>query len=141
MMTTMSSFNEKLEAMEQRITGLTSHVETPTNIKQGNRKSCSKEKVCRIEISDDEEKTSLFSPTRNIVHSQNGTAFAKVFADTAIAMKSVPTPARHKKQHADLDLVVTPLFSEPVKPQTTVVKNMLPKVTSTVSKPPESSVT
>ena len=59
MMTTMSSFSEKLEAMEEHLTGLTSHVETPSNIKQGTRKSCSKEILRRIEISDDEDKTSI----------------------------------------------------------------------------------
>ena len=97
MMTTTSSFSEKLEAMEQWITGLTSRMETPTNIKQGTRKSRSKENVRRTEISDDEDKLSLFSPSRNIIHNQDGTAFAKVFTDTAVAVKSVPTPARHKK--------------------------------------------
>ena len=45
MMTTMTLFGEKLEAMEDRLTGLTSRVETASNIKQGTRKSCSKEKL------------------------------------------------------------------------------------------------
>ena len=140
-MSTMSSFSEKLEAMEQQITGLTSRVETPTTVKQGARKSRSKEKAKRIEISDDEDRSSLFSPNRNIINSQDGTAFAKVFADTAVAVKTVPTPARFKKQRADFDLGVTPLFSEPAPVQPPVSKNVLPRVTSTVSKPPENSVT
>ena len=72
--------------MEQQITGFETRVETPTTVKQGTRKSCSKEKVKRIEISDNEDK-SLFSPNRNIIHSQDGTAIAKVFADTIEAVK------------------------------------------------------
>ena len=116
-------------------------METPTTVKQGARKSRSKEKVKRIEISDDEDKSSLFSPNRNIIHSQDGTAFAKVFADTAVAVKTVPMPARFKKQRADFDLGVTPLFSEPAAVQPAVSRNVLPRVTSIVSKPPENSVT
>ena len=137
MITTMTSFSEKLEAMEERIMGLTSRAETPSDIKQGTRKSRSKEKIHRIEISDDEEKTSLFSPKSNVVHGQDGTAFAHVFPDTAVAAKPVCTPARPKKHRGEFDLGVTPLFAEPAKTQPKVVKNILPKVTATVSKPPE----
>ena len=137
----MSSFSKKLEVMEQRITGLTSRVETPTTMKQGARKSRSKEEVKRIEISNDEDKSSLFSPNRNIIHSQDGTVYAKVVTDTAVAVKPVPTPARYKKQRADFDLGVTPLFSELAAVQPAVSRNVLPRVTSTVSKPPENSVT
>ena len=116
-------------------------METPTTVKQGARISRSKEKVKRIEISDNEDKSSLFSPNRNIIHSQDGMAFAKVFADTAVAVKTVPMPARFKKQRADFDLGVTPLFSEPAAVQPAVSRNVLPRVTSIVSKPPENSVT
>ena len=33
MMTMMSSFSEKLEAVEEHLTGLTSHVDTPSTTK------------------------------------------------------------------------------------------------------------
>ena len=74
----------------------------------------------------------MFSPNTNIIHSQDGTAIAKVFADTIVAVKPVPTPARYKKQRADFDLGVTPLFSEPAAVQPAVNRNVLPRVSSTV---------
>ena len=83
----------------------------------------------------------MFSPNTNIIHSQDGTAIAKVFADTIVAVKPVPTPARYKKQCADFDLGVTSLFSVPAAVQPAVNRNVLPRVSSTVSKPPENSVT
>ena len=64
---------------------------------------------------------------------------AKVFPDTAVAVKPASTPARHKKQQADFDLGVTPLFAEPISLQRKAVKNILPKVTATVGKAPENT--
>ena len=141
-MSTMNSFSEKLSAMEERLSNIATPVDGTRLEKCTTRKSRSREKIKRIEISDDDEKPTVLSPSQNIVHGQDGTAFLKVFPDTAVAVKSLSTPARHKKQHGDCDLGVTPLFMEPPSVQgKPVVKNPLPRVTSTILKPQDNVTT
>ena len=136
MLSTMNSFSEKLMAMEQRISGLAAPGESSRSGTSVIRKSRSREKIRRIEISDDEDKPSFLSPEREVVQAKDGTTFAKVFADTAVAIKPAATPARQKKQVKDNELGVAPLFKEPPQVHTkTVTKNPLPRVTATVSKP------
>ena len=54
-MTTMTTFTDKLNSMEERLSGLTSRLDTPVAAnKSVSRKSRSREKVKRIEISDDD---------------------------------------------------------------------------------------
>ena len=80
-------------------------------MKVSTRKSCSQEKIKRE--NNDDEKTTLVSPGHSIIHGQDGTAFSKVFSDTAVAVKPACTPAHHKKPRSDTNLRVTPLFMEP----------------------------
>ena len=56
-MSTMTTFTDKLNSMEERLSGLTSRLDTLVTVnKSASRKSRSREKVKRIEISDDDEK-------------------------------------------------------------------------------------
>ena len=140
MLSTMNSFSEKLMAMEQKISGLPTPGEISRSGTSVTRKSRSREKIRRIEISDDEDKPSFISPEREVVQAKDGTTFAKVFADTAVAVRPAATPARQMKQVKDSELGVTSLFKEPPQLQTKhVTKNPLPRVTATVSKPTDSN--
>ena len=136
MLSTMNSFSEKLMAMEQKISGFAGPGESSRSGTSVIRKSRSREKIRRIEISDDEDELSFISPEREVVQAKDGTTFAKVFADTAVAVKPAATPARQKKHVKDNELGVASLFKEPPQVHTkTVTKNTLPRVTATVSRP------
>ena len=78
-MSTMSSFSEKLSAMEERLSNIVNPTEGTGSVKTTARKSRSREKIKRIEISVDNDKPTLLSPSQNIIHGQDGTAFFKVF--------------------------------------------------------------
>ena len=123
---TMTNFTEKLNSMEERLSGLSSRLDTPaTSQKTVSRKSRSQEKVKRIEISDDYEKTSATTGLTTV--SEDGTIYSQTFP--AVAIK--PTPARPKKLKADPELGVAPLLkTEQVN--LPGIKS-LPRVTSTVS--------
>ena len=71
----MSTFMEKLNAMEARLMGLSSHVES--TLMQGEpRKSHCRDKVKRIEISDEDDDMSSQSVTsRPTVTLGDGTAY------------------------------------------------------------------
>ena len=125
---TMTNFTEKLNSMEERLSGLSSRLDTPaTSQKTVSRKSHSQEKVKRIEISDDDEKTSATTGLTTVY--EDGTIYSQTFPDVAVAIK--PTPARPKKLKADPELGVAPLLkTEQVN--LPGIKS-LPRVTSTVS--------
>ena len=85
----------------------------------------------------DESETTLFSPPLPGTNGNENTTYTQTFSDTAVIVKQ--TPARAKKQKADMDLGVAPLQSGTPhlgRDQTTVTRVSLPRVTSTVSKPP-----
>ena len=127
-MSTMTNFTEKLNSMEERLSGLTSHLDTPaTSHKTVSRKSRSREKVKRIEISDDNEKTPVTTGLATV--SEDGTIYSQTFPDVAVAIK--PTPARPKKLKADPELCVAPLMKMD-QVNLPGIKS-LPRVTSTVS--------
>ena len=108
-MSTMSTFTAKLNAMEARLTGLSSRVEdTPLQSKK--RKSRSRDKTKCIEISDEEEDVNLQTVTSHpIVTLEDGTRYTQVFPDTAVMSKITATPARAKKSKQDIYLGVAPL--------------------------------
>ena len=138
-MSTMSTFTGKLNAMEARLMGLSSRIEsTPMQVET--RKSRSHDKVKRIEISDeDEEVASQTATSRPTVTLKDGTAYTQVFAGTAVITKASATPAGVKKSKQDIDLGVAPL-------QVPVAKNLdkvfdhsvkgIPCTTATLSRSP-----
>ena len=110
-MSTMSTFTEKLNAMEARLTGLSSCVES-TPMQGETWKSRSRDKVKRIEISDEDNEMSLQTVTsRPTVTLEDGTAYIQVFADTAVMTRASATPVRAKKSKQDTDLCVGPTSS------------------------------
>ena len=120
--------------MEERLSGLTSRLDTPaTAHKSASRKSRSREKVKRIEISDDDEKTPVTTELATV--SEDGTIYSQTFPDVAVAIK--PTPARPKKLKADPDLGVAPLLKADQVNLPGI--KYLPRVTSTVSRPQPSA--
>ena len=126
-MNTMNNVTEKLTAMDDRITGLASRIDTPA--KTVSKKSCSREQSKRRGVTDTEE--ALFaSPTGVSVIQEGGTSYSQVFPDTAVALKPVTTPARPKKQKHTLDLGLTPLNYQPT---------VSTQVTSTISAPTQGS--
>ena len=138
-MSTMSTFTEKLNAMEARLTGLSSRGES-TPMQGETRKSRSRDKVKRIEISDEDDDMSSQTVTSCLtVTLGDGTAYTQVFADIAVMTRINATPARAKKSKQDTDLGVVPL-------QVPVAKNLdrvfdhsvkgLPCTTATISRPP-----
>ena len=144
---TMSSFTDKLSAMEAQISGLTSRMNTESSVTP-TRKSRSREKTKRPDTLDtSEERGGLFSsgmksdlPT---VHSDRTSLFTQTFPDTAVTFKSNPTPARAKKPKPDLDLGVKPLESTVQKSlcyKPTHDNSTLPRVTSTITRPVSTSV-
>ena len=135
-MSTMTNFTEKLNSMEERLSGLTSRLDTPaTAHKSASRKSRSCEKVKRIEISDDDDKTPVTTGLATV--SEDRTIYSQTFPDVAVAIK--PTPARPKKLKVDTDLGAAPLLKAD-QVNLPGIKS-LPRVTSTVSRPqPSASV-
>ena len=90
-MTMMTTFTDKLNSMEERLSGLMSRLDTPVAVnKSVSRKSRSREKVKRIEISDDDEKIPVTAGLNTVV--DDGTLYSQTFPDVAVAIK--PTPAR-----------------------------------------------
>ena len=135
-MSTMTTFTNKLNSMEERLSGLTSRLDTPVAAnKSASRKSRSREKVKRIEISDDDEKIPVTAGLATV--SDDGTIYSQTFPDVAVAIK--PTPARSKKLKADPDLGVAPLLK--MDQMNLPGIKSLPRVTATVSRPqPSASV-
>ena len=98
MLSSMSSFSEKLAAMEERISSL---ADKPQESVQESHpcKSCSREKSKKREPSEDR----LDTVASNLVQTDTGVTYAKVFPDTAVVLKHAATPARNKKMKNDLD--------------------------------------
>ena len=78
----MSSFMDKLNEMELRISGLSSRVEA-TLLASASRKSRSHDKVKRVKLPD-EEVTGKLSTSRPVVMLDNGTVYNHVLSDTAV---------------------------------------------------------
>ena len=107
MMSTMSSFIDKLSAMENRISGIASRLDEPNLVQRSTgRKSHSHSKRRQPEEDDGHTFT---SPARDLVQTQDGSIFQKTFADTAVMLKIPDTPAKSKKLKNENDLGVTPL--------------------------------
>ena len=105
-MNTMNNVTEKLTAMDDRITGLASRIDT-TPAKTISRKSRSREQSKRRGVTDTEE--ALFASSTGVsVIQEGGTSYSQVFPDTAVALKPITTPARPKKQKHTFDLGLTP---------------------------------
>ena len=110
MMSTMSSFTDKLSAMENRISGLASQFDDPNLTQRSTgRKSRSHSKRRKT---DEDDINTLTSPVRDLVQAQDGSLFQKTFPDTAVMIKIPDTPAKLKKQKSDNDLGVTPLIHD-----------------------------
>ena len=141
---TMSGFTEKLSAMEERISGLTSGMNPAGNesytgplsdtTKNGNttgkRQSRSREKNKRGELfATSEGETTLFTSPLPVNRTLENSTYAQTFPDTAVLVRQ--TPARAKKHKGDTDLGVTPLANiTPTGGETPYApKNILPKVT------------
>ena len=121
---TMTNVTEKLSAMDDRITGLASRIDA-TPAKAATRKSRPREQSKRRGVTEVEE--ALFaSPTGAPLIQEGGTSYAHVFPDTAVAVKTISTPARPKKQKHALDLGLTPLNYQPA---------VTTQVTSTITAP------
>ena len=134
MMSTMTNFTDKLNTMDERISGLTSRLDNPSvSQKPVSRKSRSCEKIKRIKISDDDEKAPCTSSLTTVA--EDGTIYSTMIPDVAVTLK--PTPARPKKLKADPELGVAPL-AKPTSSQVTGIKS-LPRVTSTISRPQATS--
>ena len=138
-MSTMSTFTAKLNAMEARLTGLSSRVEG-TPVQSEKRKSRSRDRVKHIEISDEEEdlnsQTATFHP---IVTLEDGSTYTQVFPDTAVTTKVNATPAHAKKSKQDIDLGVAPLQVPAAKNLDRMYEHSvkgLPRTTATISRPP-----
>ena len=99
------------------------------------RKSHSRDKVKRIEISDEDDEMN----SQTMVTLEDRSAYTQVFADTAVMTRTSTTPAWAKKSNQDTDLGVAPL-------QVPVAKNLdrvfhhrakgLPRTTATLIRPP-----
>ena len=138
-MSTMSTFTAKLNAVEARLTGLSSRVED-TPFQSEKRKSRSRDKTKRIEISDEEEEVNLQTVTSHpIVTLEDRTRYTQVFPDTAVMSKITATPARAKKSKQDIDLGVAPLQVPAAKNLDRIYEHSakaLPRTTATISRPP-----
>ena len=114
-LSTMSSFTDKLTSMESRLTGLASRLEEPSAQKATGRKSRAREHSKKREPPDEDDTPLFSSPSGAIVKSDTGDAYLKTFPDTAVLLKTAATPARPKKQRPDFDLGVAPLPQESSK--------------------------
>ena len=108
MMNTINSVTEKLAAMGEHISGLTSRMGTPP-VKMTTRKSRSRKQTKRRGVSESDE--ALFgSPlTNHALIQDRWTWYSQVFSDTVVALKPTPTPVRAKKQKLTIELGCTPL--------------------------------
>ena len=120
MVTTMTDFMDKLNAMDERISGLTSRLDNPSvPQKPVSRKSRSREKIKRIKISDIDEKVPCTSSLSAVA--EDGTIYSQTFPDVAVTLQ--PTPARPKKLKADPELGVVPLV-KPTSSQVMGIKSL-----------------
>ena len=88
----MSTFSEKVNAMEEHIACLSAHTDMPGSYqKRSSRESCSQEKLKRNEILDDDDKVSFIFPPHPEVCGQGvvcpSAYFAKVFPDMGVFLK------------------------------------------------------
>ena len=113
MLASMSSFTEKLAAMEERITGLTERPQENLQEPAGVCKPRSREKSKKREPSD--ERLNI-QTTHAVIQSDTGVSYSKVCPDTAVVLKHSATPARVKKPKHDADLGVAPLARELISP-------------------------
>ena len=135
---TMTGFTDKLTAMEEKLNGLSSRVDSSKGeTSTVKRQSRSREKAKRVELfAEGEDETSLFSPLDTLQATNENITYSQTFPDTAVLVKQ--TPARAKKHKGNTDLGVTPLANVSLftnAPMAQAAKNALLRVTSTVSKP------
>ena len=132
MLASMSSFTEKLTAMEERISVLTKVQGDGENIV---RKSRSREKKKRDSTDESHEPT--FATPHPVLQSEEGVSYSHVFSDTAVMFKPSSTPTKAKKQRGDTELGVMPLTREliPPTPMRMVVGSSHPWTTSTITRP------
>ena len=108
---TMTGFTDKLTAMEEKISGLSSRVDSSkgeTSTTKHQSRSCEKGK--RMELfAEREDETSLFSPLETPQAGNENSTYSQTFPDTAVLVKQ--TPARAKKHKGNMDLGVTPLLN------------------------------
>ena len=148
-MNTMSSFTDKLSAMEEKISSLSSRMDNMPTATPA-RKSRSREKSKRAQILDSTDERDL----ADLVNVKDGTItttdtgstslFSQTFPDTVVTFKATPTPARAKKAKPDFDLGVQPLGSTVQKTldyQWATQFSKLPRVTSTLSRPTTTATT
>ena len=146
---TLSTFTDKLSAMEEKISGLSSHMDNVPTATPA-RKSHSREKSKRAQTLDSTEGQDL----ADFVNVQDGmttttdtgntSLFSQTFLDIVVTFKATPTPARAKKAKPDFDLGVQPLGSSVQKTldyQGATQFSKLPCVTSTVSHPTMTATT
>ena len=132
MLASMSSFTEKLTAMEERMSGLTKVQEVgETTV----RKSRSHEKKRRESTDESHEPT--FATPHPVLQSEEGVSYSRVFSDTAVTFKPFSTPTKVKKQKGDTDWGVMPLTREliPPTPMRVVAGSSHPRTTSTITRP------
>ena len=93
MLASMSSFTEKLTAMEERISRLTKVQEVgETTV----RKSRSREKKRRESTEESHEPT--FATPHPVLQSEEGVSYSCVFSDTAVTFKYSSTPTEAKTE-------------------------------------------
>ena len=134
MLASMSTFTEKLAAMEERISGIAEKTCETSQELLSARKSRSREKSKKRDQSDE----SLGPQARHsVIQSDSGIAYSKVFPDTAVALKPLTTPARVKKLKNDTDLGVAPFSRELIPPTPSTFASYVPqsRVTSTITRP------
>ena len=134
---TMSTFTDKLSAMEAQISGLLSRMDSSTGVTPACKSHSREKSKCSELVDTSDDHSSLFAMSVPTCSSENIPTFTQTFPDTVVTFK--PTPARAKKPKPDIDLGVTPL-------DTSVQKTLdykfgsaashLPKPSATVSKTP-----
>ena len=132
MLASMSSFTEKLTAMEERISGLTKVQEVDETTV---RKSRSREKKKRE--STEESHEPKFATPHPVLQPEEGVSYSRVFSDTAVTFKPSSTPTKAKNQRGDTDLGVMPLTREliPPTPMRMVAGSSHSHTTSTITRP------
>ena len=130
MLASMTSFTEKLSAMEERISSLTKVRDSgETSV----RKSHSREKKWRESADESQEPT--FVTPHPVVQSDEGISYSRVFPDTAVTLKACATPTRAKNQKGDTNLGVTPLTQEFILPTPVTASSSFSRATSTITRP------
>ena len=108
-MNTMSTFTDKLSAME--ISGLSTHMDNvPTTTPARKSRSCEKSKRAQTLDSTDEwdlaDLVNVKDGTITTTDTGGTSLFSQTFPDTVVTFKATPTPARAKKAKPDFDLGV-----------------------------------